>query len=105
VRTKIADDFRAAFDKVDLIVTPTSPTVAFKLGEKTQDPLAMYLNDALTVSMPLAGIPAISIPGGLSEGLPVGIQLAGPAFSENRILAAAYALEQSIGFEGVPVGA
>jgi aspartyl-tRNA(Asn)/glutamyl-tRNA(Gln) amidotransferase subunit A len=105
VRTKIADDFRAAFDKVDLIVTPTSPTVAFKLGEKTQDPLAMYLNDALTVSMPLAGIPAISIPGGLSGGLPVGVQLAGPAFSENRILAAAYALEQSIGFEGVPVGA
>ena len=105
VRTKIADDFRAAFEKVDLIVTPTSPTVAFKLGEKTQDPLAMYLNDALTVSMPLAGIPAISIPGGLSEGLPVGIQLTGPAFSENRILASAYALEQAIGFEGVPVGA
>ena len=103
MRTKIAEDFRAAFDKVDLIVTPTSPTVAFKLGEKTEDPLAMYLNDALTVSMPLAGIPAISIPGGLSEGLPVGIQLAGPAFSENRILDAAYALEQAIGFEGVPV--
>ena len=77
--------------------------MAFKLGEKTEDPLAMYLNDALTVSMPLAGIPAISIPGGLSEGLPVGIQLAGPAFSENRILDAAYALEQAIGFEGVPV--
>jgi len=104
VRTKIADDFRAAFERVDLIVTPTSPTVAFKLGEKTEDPLAMYLNDALTVSMPLAGIPAISIPGGLSDGLPVGIQLAGPAFSENRILDSAYALEQAIGFEGVPVG-
>jgi aspartyl-tRNA(Asn)/glutamyl-tRNA(Gln) amidotransferase subunit A len=104
VRTKIVEDFRAAFDKVDLIVTPTSPTVAFKLGEKTADPLAMYLNDALTVSMPLAGIPAISIPGGLSEGLPVGIQVTGPAFSENRILGAAYALEQAIGFEGVPVG-
>ena len=102
VRTKIADDFRAAFEKVDLIVTPTSPTVAFKLGEKTDDPLAMYLNDALTVSMPLAGIPGISIPGGLSEGLPVGIQLAGPAFSENRILDAAHALEQAIGFEGGP---
>ena len=104
VRTKIVEDFRTAFEKVDLIVTPTSPTVAFKLGEKTDDPLAMYLNDALTVSMPLAGIPAISIPGGLSESLPVGIQLTGPAFSENRILEAAYALEQSIGFEGVPVG-
>jgi len=104
VRTKIADDFRAAFQKVDLLVTPTSPTVAFRLGEKTEDPLAMYLNDALTVSMPLAGIPAISIPGGLSDGLPVGIQLAGPAFSENRILDSAYALERAIGFEGVPVG-
>jgi aspartyl-tRNA(Asn)/glutamyl-tRNA(Gln) amidotransferase subunit A len=105
VRTKIVDDFRAAFEQVDLIVTPTSPTVAFKLGEKTDDPLAMYLNDALTVPMPLAGIPAISIPGGLSEGLPVGIQLTGPAFSENRILEAASALERAIGFEGVPVDA
>ncbi len=100
VRTKIADDFRTAFENVDLIVTPTSPTVAFGLGERTEDPLAMYLSDALTVPMPLAGIPAISIPGGLSEGLPVGIQLAGPAFSENRILEAAYALEQAIGFDG-----
>jgi aspartyl-tRNA(Asn)/glutamyl-tRNA(Gln) amidotransferase subunit A len=104
VRTKIADDFRAAFERVDLIVTPTSPTVAFKLGERTHDPLAMYLSDYCTVPMPLAGIPAISIPGGLSESLPVGIQLAGPAFSENRILDAAHALEQAIGFQGVPVG-
>jgi aspartyl-tRNA(Asn)/glutamyl-tRNA(Gln) amidotransferase subunit A len=100
VRTKIADDFRAAFERVDLILTPTSPTVAFKLGERTADPLAMYLSDYCTVPMPLAGIPAISIPGGLSEDLPVGIQLAGPAFSENRILDAAYALEQAIGFDG-----
>ena len=99
-RTKIAEDFRAAYEKVDLIVTPTTPTVAFALGEKTGDPLAMYLNDFCTVPMPLAGIPAISIPGGLSEGLPVGIQLAGPAFSENRILDAAHALERSIGFDG-----
>src|SRR4051812_5110960 len=103
VRTKIAEDFRAAFESVDLIVTPTSPTVAFRLGERTADPLAMYLSDYCTVPMPLAGIPAISIPGGLAEGLPVGIQLAGPAFSENRILEAAHALEQAIGFEGVPV--
>jgi aspartyl-tRNA(Asn)/glutamyl-tRNA(Gln) amidotransferase subunit A len=100
VRTKIAEDFHAAFDKVDLIVTPTSPTVAFKLGERTDDPLAMYLSDYCTVSMPLAGIPAISIPGGLADDLPVGIQLAGPAFSENRILGAAYALEQAVGFDG-----
>ena len=82
---------------------PTSPTVAFKLGERTEDPLAMYLSDYCTVPMPLAGIPAISIPGGMSDGLPVGFQLAGPAFSENRILDAAYALEQAIGFDGVPV--
>ena len=102
VRTKIADDFRQAFERVDLIVTPTSPTVAFGLGERTDDPLAMYLSDFCTVPMPLAGIPAISIPGGLSEGLPVGIQLAGPAFSENRILDAAYALERAIGFEAGP---
>jgi aspartyl-tRNA(Asn)/glutamyl-tRNA(Gln) amidotransferase subunit A len=102
VRTKIADDFRAAFERVDLILTPTSPTVAFRLGERTDDPLAMYMSDYCTVPMPLAGIPAISIPGGLSDGLPVGIQLAGPAFSENRILDAAHALEQAIGFDGSP---
>ncbi len=102
VRTKIAEDFTSAFQEVDLIVTPTSPTVAFKLGAKVDDPLAMYLNDLFTVPMPLAGIPAISIPGGLSEGLPVGIQLAGPAFSENRIFEASYALEQAIGWKETP---
>jgi aspartyl-tRNA(Asn)/glutamyl-tRNA(Gln) amidotransferase subunit A len=102
VRTKIAEDFRAAFESVDLIVTPTSPTVAFKLGERAANPLAMYASDVLTVPMSLAGIPAISIPGGLSEGLPVGVQITGPAFSENRIFEASYALENAIGFEGVP---
>ncbi len=102
VRTKIADDFRAAFEKVDFIVTPTSPGVAFELGAKTDDPLAMYLNDYFTAPMPLAGIPALSIPAGLSEGLPVGFQLAGPAFSENRILEAGYALEQALGFDNSP---
>ncbi|HKP88843.1 MAG TPA: Asp-tRNA(Asn)/Glu-tRNA(Gln) amidotransferase subunit GatA [Thermoleophilaceae bacterium] len=100
VRTKIAEDFRAAFERVDLIATPTSPSVAFHLGERTDDPLAMYMSDYCTVPMPLAGIPAISIPGGLSDGLPVGFQLAGPAFSENRILGAAHALERAIGFDG-----
>jgi aspartyl-tRNA(Asn)/glutamyl-tRNA(Gln) amidotransferase subunit A len=104
VRTKIADDFRQAFDKVDLVITPTSPTVAFKLGERAANPLAMYASDVLTVPMSLAGIPAISIPAGLSEGLPVGFQLAGPAFSENRIFEAAHALEKAIEFEGVPRG-
>jgi aspartyl-tRNA(Asn)/glutamyl-tRNA(Gln) amidotransferase subunit A len=100
VRTKIAEDFRAAFEDVNFIVTPTSPGVAFPLGAKSDDPLAMYLNDYFTAPMPLAGIPAISIPCGLSEGLPVGFQVAGPAFSENRILDAAHALEQAIGFDG-----
>ena len=100
VRTKIADDFRAAFAKVDFILTPTAPTVAFELGEKTGDPLQMYLNDYCTVPMSLAGIPAISIPCGLSEGLPVGLQIAGPAFSENRLLDAAHAVERALGFDG-----
>jgi aspartyl-tRNA(Asn)/glutamyl-tRNA(Gln) amidotransferase subunit A len=99
VRTKIAGDFAAAFEQVDFVVTPTSPGVAFELGAKTDDPLAMYLNDYFTVPMPLAGIPAISIPCGLSEDLPVGFQLAGPAFSENRLLDAAFALEQAVGFD------
>jgi aspartyl-tRNA(Asn)/glutamyl-tRNA(Gln) amidotransferase subunit A len=103
VRTKIAQDFAAAFEQVDFVVTPTSPTVAFELGERTADPLAMYLSDYFTVPMPLAGIPAVSIPCGLSDGLPVGFQIAGPAFSEARILDAAYALEQAIRFDGVPV--
>ena len=100
VRTKIADDFREAFGRFDFIVTPTSPWVAFELGAKTEDPLQMYFNDFCTVPMSLAGIAAISIPCGLSEGLPVGFQLAGPAFSENRLLGAAFALEQAIGFDG-----
>jgi aspartyl-tRNA(Asn)/glutamyl-tRNA(Gln) amidotransferase subunit A len=100
VRTKIAEDFAGAFAEVDLVLTPTAPSVAFALGEKTGDPLAMYLSDYCTVPMSLAGIPAISIPCGLSEGLPVGLQIAGPAFSENRLLDAAHALERSIGFDG-----
>ncbi len=100
VRTKIAEDFASAFADVDFIVTPTAPTVAFKLGEKTTDPLAMYLNDYCTVPMSLAGIPAISIPCGLSDGLPVGLQIAGPAFSENRLLDVAHAIELALGFDG-----
>jgi aspartyl-tRNA(Asn)/glutamyl-tRNA(Gln) amidotransferase subunit A len=100
VRTLIARDFDDAFAKFDFIVTPTAPGVAFELGAKTADPLSMYLNDSCTVPMSLAGIPAISIPNGLSEGLPVGFQIAGPAFSENRILDAAHALEKAIGFDG-----
>jgi len=108
VRTKIAADFAAAFGEFDFVVTPTSPTVAFGLGEKTDDPLAMYLNDFFTVPMSLAGIPAISIPAGLAapEGggpqLPVGFQIAAPAFAEQKLLDAAHALERAIGFDGCP---
>jgi aspartyl-tRNA(Asn)/glutamyl-tRNA(Gln) amidotransferase subunit A len=102
VRTKIAEDFAEAFGKVDLIVTPTAPSVAFELGAKTADPLAMYLSDYFTVPMSLAGIPAISIPAGLADGLPVGLQIASPAFTESRLLDAAHALEQEIGFDGRP---
>jgi aspartyl-tRNA(Asn)/glutamyl-tRNA(Gln) amidotransferase subunit A len=105
VRTLIAEDFKAAFERVDFVVTPTSPGIAFELGAKTGDPLAMYLNDYFTVPMPLAGIPAISIPCGLSEGLPVGFQLSSPAFSENRLLDAAHALERAIGFDSSPARA
>jgi aspartyl-tRNA(Asn)/glutamyl-tRNA(Gln) amidotransferase subunit A len=100
VRTLIAGDFEAAWERCDFVVTPTAPGVAFELGAKTADPLAMYLNDYCTVPMSLAGIPAISIPNGLSEGLPTAFQLAGPAFSENRLLDAAHALERAIGFDG-----
>ena len=106
VRTKIAADFDAAFAAVDLVVTPTSPSVAFNLGEKTADPLEMYMNDFFTVPMSLAGIPAISIPAGLAEPkgggpqLPVGFQIAAPAFGEQGLLEAAHALEQAIGFDG-----
>jgi len=110
VRTRIAEDFARAFQAVDFVVTPTSAEVAFELGAKTAEPWSMYANDYFTVPMPLAGIPAISIPCGLSgaqqglgpggAGLPVGFQIAGPAFSENGLLAAAYALERAIGFDG-----
>jgi aspartyl-tRNA(Asn)/glutamyl-tRNA(Gln) amidotransferase subunit A len=108
VRTRIAEDFSAAFSDVDFVVTPTSPSVAFRLGEKTADPLSMYLNDFFTVPMSLAGIPAISIPAGLADPagggpqLPVGFQIAAPAFAEQRLLDAAYALERAIGFDARP---
>ncbi len=137
VRTKIVQDFDAAFAQVDFIATPTSPSVAFALGEKTGEPWSMYINDFCTVPMSLAGIPAISIPCGLAApgggageggggisargatgvasapagagsvpgtsggaGLPVGFQIAGPVFSENRLLDVAHALERAIGFDG-----
>ncbi len=102
VRTLIRGDFDQAFAGVDLIATPASPTVAFGIGERVDDPWAMYACDVLTVPVNLAGLPGISIPCGLSEGLPVGLQLIGPAFSENRILSAAHALESTLAFDPVP---
>ncbi|HST27052.1 MAG TPA: Asp-tRNA(Asn)/Glu-tRNA(Gln) amidotransferase subunit GatA [Rudaea sp.] len=89
-RRVIANDFAEAFKQVDLIAGPTTPTVAFKLGEKTSDPLAMYAADVNTVAVNLAGLPAISIPAGFSENLPVGLQLIAPAFAEARLLATAH---------------
>jgi aspartyl-tRNA(Asn)/glutamyl-tRNA(Gln) amidotransferase subunit A len=97
VRSLIADDFRRAFDSgIDLLLTPTTPTPAFKAGEKIADPVAMYLADIFVCSVNLAGLPAVSIPAGRSEGLPIGAQLIAPAFDEERLLAAAAALERVI---------
>jgi aspartyl-tRNA(Asn)/glutamyl-tRNA(Gln) amidotransferase subunit A len=97
VRALIADDFRRVFDSgIDLLLTPTTPTPAFKAGEKTEDPVAMYLADVFVCSMSLAGLPAMSLPVGRSEGLPVGAQLVAPHFGEERLLAAAQALERTL---------
>lgn len=96
VRTLVCQDFDAAFKEVDVIVTPATPTPAFKLGEKSEDPLQMYLSDIFTISVNLAGLPAIALPCGLSKGgLPIGMQLIGRAFEEETILRAAHAYEQA----------
>jgi aspartyl-tRNA(Asn)/glutamyl-tRNA(Gln) amidotransferase subunit A len=99
VRTLFIKDFTDAYKKVDAIVTPTTPTPAFRLGEKVQDPLQMYLSDIFTISANLAGIPAISVPCGLSSsGLPIGVQIMGRYFGESTLLNLAYAYEQASGF-------
>jgi aspartyl-tRNA(Asn)/glutamyl-tRNA(Gln) amidotransferase subunit A len=95
VRTLIAHEFQKAFEKVDLIMGPTAPTPAFRLGEKA-DPLSMYLSDLFTIPSALAGLPAISIPGGTIDGLPFGLQLIGPRLSEKTLLSAAWALEEAL---------
>jgi aspartyl-tRNA(Asn)/glutamyl-tRNA(Gln) amidotransferase subunit A len=108
VRTKIAQDFATAFERFDYLLTPTSPTVAFKLGARADNPLAMYMSDYCTVPMPLAGLPAISIPAGLAEPdgggpqLPVGLQVVSPAFGESGLLDAAHAIEGAVGFDARP---
>ena len=100
VRALIAEDFRRVFDSgVDLLLTPTTPTPAFKAGEKTEDPVAMYLADVFVCSMSLAGLPAVSLPVGRSEGLPIGAQLVAPYFGEERMLAAAGRVERMVDAE------
>jgi aspartyl-tRNA(Asn)/glutamyl-tRNA(Gln) amidotransferase subunit A len=103
VRTLIIRDYEAAFAQFDVLVSPTSPTTAFPIGAKVDDPLAMYLNDVFTIPANLSGMPAISIPSGLDErGLPVGLQLTTPVLTEDRLLRAAFALEAAIGFDARP---
>lgn len=94
-RTLIKQDFDQVFEKYDVIVGPTTPTPAFKLGEQVDDPLTMYLNDIYSIPVSLAGVPAISIPCGFADGLPVGLQIIGKPFAESTVLQAAYAFEQS----------
>ena len=97
VRTLIMDDFKKAFEQCDVILTPVAPTPAFKIGEKVNDPLTMYLSDIFTLSANLAGIPGISVPCGFSsDGLPIGLQILGKHFDEQRLLQVAYGLEQEI---------
>ena len=98
VRTLIKDEFDAVLDTVDAILAPTSPNVAFKIGAKVDDPLAMYLNDACTLPVNIAGLPGISVPCGLSDGLPVGFQVIGRAFDETTVLRVADAYERVAGF-------
>ncbi len=102
VRTLLIREHRDALDRFDLIATPTSPTVAFPLGDKAADPLAMYACDVMTIPSCLAGLPGLNVPSGLSDGLPVGLQLIGRQFGENTLFRAGHALEQAVGFDVVP---
>jgi len=95
VRTLTRREFDAAFEKVDVLVTPTSPTVPFKIGERTDDPLQMYLSDVCTLPINIAGVPAISIPCGFTDGLPVGLQIIGRPFDEATVLRVAHAFQQA----------
>src|ERR1700746_3002455 len=103
VRTLIARDFVTTFEKVDCILTPTAPSAGFAIGEKTEDPIAMYLNDVFTVPANLAGIPAISVPAGLSaDGLPLGLQIMGRAFDEETVLRGGAVLGGAAQFRHLP---
>lgn len=98
VRTLIKQDFDRVFEQYDVIIGPTAPTTAFKIGSQVDDPLTMYLNDILTIPVSLAGVPAISIPCGLADGMPVGLQIIGKAFDESSVLRVAHAFEQNTEF-------
>jgi aspartyl-tRNA(Asn)/glutamyl-tRNA(Gln) amidotransferase subunit A len=102
VRTVIKREHDALFERFDLLASPTCATTAFPVGARSQDPLAMYLTDVLTIPSNMAGLPGISIPCGLSDGLPVGLQLIGPQFAENTLFKVGHALEGAIGFDFVP---
>jgi len=102
VRTVIIREHAEVFERFDLIVSATSPTVAFEIGERADDPLAMYASDLLTIPSCIAGLPGLSIPCGLSDGLPVGLQLIGPQLSENTLFRAGHALERALDFDFVP---
>ncbi|MBV9827961.1 MAG: Asp-tRNA(Asn)/Glu-tRNA(Gln) amidotransferase subunit GatA, partial [Alphaproteobacteria bacterium] len=103
VRALIARDFTQAFDKVDCILAPTAPSAAFAIGEKSDDPIAMYLNDVFTVPADLAGLPAVSVPAGLSaDGLPLGLQVIGRAFDEETVFRVAGVLEEAAAFKHRP---
>jgi len=103
VRTMIARDFAEAFERVDCILTPTAPSPAFAIGDKSDNPIAMYMNDVFTVPANLAGVPAISVPAGLSgDGLPLGLQITGRAFDEETLLRVAEVLESAASFRHLP---
>jgi aspartyl-tRNA(Asn)/glutamyl-tRNA(Gln) amidotransferase subunit A len=103
VRRRIAEDFDRAFEKVDVLLTPTAPSAAFSLGDKSDDPVAMYLNDIFTVTVNLAGLPGISVPAGLdANGLPLGLQLIGRALDEGTVFSAAGAIEKAANFRSKP---
>jgi aspartyl-tRNA(Asn)/glutamyl-tRNA(Gln) amidotransferase subunit A len=102
VRTLIARDFAAAFERCDCLLTPTTPSAAFAIGEKSDDPVAMYLNDVFTVPADLAGVPAVSVPTELSDGLPLGMQIIGRAFDEATVLRVAGVLESAANFTHLP---
>ena len=95
MRTIIRQEFDAAFSRYDALITPTSPTVPFKMGEKTADPVQMYLSDVCTIPVNIAGLPAMSLPAGFSDGLPVGMQIIGRVFDESTILRIGHAYQQA----------